>query len=80
METLEKINLEKTDKNYYHGPKAPELRDLDPYYYLTVSGRCSPKNPRFEKAIEQLYGVAYGIKFLCKAEDMDFTVPKMEGF
>jgi hypothetical protein len=26
------------------------------------------------------YAVAYGIKFTCKSQDMDFVVPKMEAF
>lgn len=77
---VEKLNIEKADPNYYKVGKEPELRDLDPYYYLTVSGRCSPGDEKFNKAIEQLYAVAYNIKFMCKAEDMDFVVPKMEGF
>lgn len=77
---LEKLNLEKADSNYYKVGKEPELRDLDPYYYLSVSGRCSPSDAQFNTAIEQLYAVAYNLKFICKAEDMDFVVPKMEGF
>ena len=76
----EKLDLAKSDKNYYQAPKFPEIRDLDPYYYLTVSGQSSPEHPLFFKAIEQLYSIGYGIKFLLKGEDLDFTVPKMEGF
>lgn len=78
--TIEKLDLQKTDANYYKASKKPELKDLDSYYYLTASGRCSPEAPEFMHAIEKLYAVAYGIKFLCKAQDMDFVVPKMEGF
>ena len=77
---IEKLNIEKSDPNYYKIGTDPEIRDLDPYYYLTVSGKSSPGSPQFSVAVEQLYGVAYTIKFLCKAEDMDFVVPKMEGF
>lgn len=77
---VEKLNIEKADPNYYKVGTTPEIRDLDPYYYLTVSGKSSPSSPKFFKAIEQLYAVAYNVKFLCKAEDMDFVVPKMEGF
>ncbi|MEP5613072.1 MAG: GyrI-like domain-containing protein [Cyclobacteriaceae bacterium] len=77
---IEKLNIEKADPNYYKvGPK-PEIRDLDPYYYLSVTGKCSPSSQQFFKAMEQLYAVAYNVKFLCKSEDMDFVVPKMEGF
>ena len=77
--TIEKLNLEKEDKNYYKVGLEPEIRDLDPYYYLSISGRCSPSDQPFLEAIEKLYAVAYAIKFVCKAEDVDFVVPKMEG-
>ena len=79
METLTaKINLEKADPNYYKVGTTPELRDLDTYNYVTIEGKCSPQEPAFNQAIEAIYAVAYGIKFLCKAEDADFVVPKME--
>ena len=77
---IEKLDLEKEDHNYYKTGKEPEIRDLDPYYYLTVEGKSSPSSESFNLAIEQVYAVAYNIKFLCKAEDLDFKVPKMEGF
>lgn len=77
---IEKINLQKTDPNYYTAKKNPEIRDLDSYYYLTATGKSSPESQPFLQAIEELYAVAYAIKFRCKAEDMDFVVPKMEGF
>ena len=79
--TLEKLDLIKEDPHqYYKAKKHPELRDLDTYYYLSVSGRCSPEAKDFNDAIEILYSVAYTIKFTCKAEDNDFVIPKMEGF
>ena len=77
---IEKLDLNKTDKNYYSAKKIPELIDLDAYYYLTISGKSSPESPEFTEAIEKIYAVAYHIKFICKAEDMDFVVPKMEGY
>ncbi|WP_462247618.1 GyrI-like domain-containing protein [Ekhidna sp.] len=78
--TIEKFDLKKADKNYYSAKRKPELKDLDSYYYLSLSGRCDPQADEFLEAIDKLYAVAYGIKFICKAEDMDFVVPKMEGF
>lgn len=79
METVvSKVDLSKVDRSYYHaGPKA-EIRDLDAYFYLTVSGQCAPEDQKFLTAIETIYSVAYAIKFLCKGEDHDFVVPKME--
>lgn len=77
---IEKLDLKKEDPNYYSARKKPQLRDLDSYYYLSFSGRCDPQSDQFLEAIDKLYTVAYAIKFICKAEDMDFVVPKMEGF
>lgn len=78
--TIEKLDLQKADSNYYKASAKPEIRDLDPYYYLTVEGRGHPESEPVWNAVGQLYAVAYGVKFTCKAEDMDFKVPKMEGF
>lgn len=78
--TIEKLDLQKEDSNYYRAGKKPSLKDLDSYYYLSTSGRCDPKSDHFLEAIDKLYAVAYAIKFICKSEDMDFVVPKMEGF
>ena len=81
METIvEKLDLQKEDAYYYKAKKSPELKDLDTYYYLTVSGKSSPESPEFLRAIEQIYAVAYSVKFTCKAEDNDFVVPKMEAY
>lgn len=78
--TIEKLDLQKADPNYYKVGKEPKVVDLDPYYYLIVQGKGSPESEHVWKAVEKLYAVAYSIKFNCKAEDMDFVVPKMEGF
>lgn len=81
METLvDKLDLQKADPNYYKATGTPELRDLDTYYFLTISGKSSPESEQFHQAIEILYAIAYIIKFTCKAEDNDFVVPKMEGY
>ncbi|MEQ8582220.1 MAG: GyrI-like domain-containing protein [Marinoscillum sp.] len=79
METLEsKLDLTKADPLYYKAKATPALVHLGAYYYLTISGQSAPEDPRFIQAIEAIYAVAYGIKFLNKAEDNDFVVPKME--
>ncbi len=75
---LTKINLQQSDKTYYSAKKEPQLVHLDSYYYLSISGKGDPNGELFMKAIEGIYSIAYGIKFLCKGEDNDFTVPKME--
>ena len=79
MQTIEKLDLTKSDPNYYRAYQQPTIVDLDPYYYLSFQGQCSPEDPYFMGAIEHLYAVAYAVKFLTKSEDNDFVVPKMEG-
>lgn len=79
METMTtKINLQKADPNYYKAGVKAEIRDLDTYNYLTIEGEGSPEAPAFNEAIQAIYAVAYAIKFLCKGQDNDFVVPKME--
>lgn len=75
---MSKLDLNKTDKNYYHAGAKPDVRDFDCYYYLSIEGKSAPENQLFLSAIEAIYGIAYGIKFICKGEDNDFVVPKME--
>ena len=77
---ISKVDLIKEDPSYYKATKKPQLVDLDAYYYLTISGQSAPEDPQFLGAIEMLYAVGYTIKFISKADDLDFTVPKMEGF
>lgn len=77
---MSKLDMTKAYPEYYKAKNTPQLVDLEPYYYLTVEGVSAPEDPIFHSAIEQAYAVAYGIKFACKAKEMDFTVPKMEGF
>ncbi len=77
---ISKVDLLKEDPNYYKASGQPKLVDLDAYYYLTISGQSAPEDAQFLEAIERLYAVAYSIKFICKADDLDFTVPKMEGY
>lgn len=75
-----KINLQKADPKYYKATKSPQILELDAFYFLSISGQSSPEDQSFLTAIGSLYSVAYGIKFICKKEGHDFTVPKMESF
>lgn len=77
---LMKINLQKTNRNYYTAKKTPEKIHLDTCQYLTVSGQSAPEDESFHLGIESIYSVAYSIKFLNKGEDNDFVVPKMEAY
>ncbi|MEM9858498.1 MAG: GyrI-like domain-containing protein [Bacteroidota bacterium] len=78
-ENMSKLDLIKTDKNYYLAKAEPQLVDVTPYNYLSISGVSSPEAEVFLNAIEALYAVAYGVKFTYKEEGKDLVVPKMEG-
>lgn len=75
-----KIDLQKSDPCYYKASEHPQWVTLKPYPCLTISGQSAPEDQRFLDALSSIYPVAYGIKFLCKGEDYDFTVPKMEAY
>lgn len=72
------MDLSKLHKEYYRSSLIPDLKDFDTYYYLTIEGQSTHENTLFLQAMEAIYTVAYGIKFICKGEDDDFVVPKME--
>ncbi|MEO1050370.1 MAG: GyrI-like domain-containing protein [Bacteroidota bacterium] len=76
---MEKLDLVKSFKEYYKAKQIPELVDLAPAYYLTISGVSAPEDELFVKSIESIYPLAYGIKKLAKDQGRDFGVPKMEG-
>lgn len=76
----QKLNLQTAYPEYYTAAEKPKVVNLEPYYYLTISGKCAPEHPMFEEAIGQLYALAYKVKFNNKANEMDFVVPKLEAF
>lgn len=76
---MEKIDLTKTDKPYYSATLQPELRNIGPARYISISGTGDPSSNTFKNDIQALYAVAYAIKFMCKTDGNDFTVPKLEG-
>jgi len=78
--TMEKLDLKKAYPEYYTAAEKPQIVNLEPYYYLTISGKCAPENPIFEEAIGHLYALAYKVKFSSKANELDFVVPKLEAF
>ncbi len=80
MITAEKLDLTKHYPEYYKAKAKPQLVNLEPYNYITISGISAPEDPLFMESLEKLYALAYGIKFICKAKELDFVVPKMEGF
>ena len=76
----EKLDLTKAYPEYYKATTKPQVVNIEPLNYLIIQGQSSPEDPRFLSAVEELYGMAYIIKFDCKSKESDFVVPKMEGF
>lgn len=74
----DKIDLSKKDKVYYTAKEEPQVVELKPYPYLTISGVSAPEDQQFSKAIEAIYAVAFQVKFMSKGQGQDFIVPKME--
>lgn len=76
---MEKLDLTKKYKSSYSAKRKPEVLTLPPAQYLSVSGKGDPSGLGFSEDVGKLYSVAYAVKFICKARDKDFSVPKLEG-
>lgn len=75
----QKLDLTKQYKHYYTAPPNPQLTTIEAAQYLSITGQGDPSSQTFSSTVEALYSVAYAIKFICKAEDKDFVVSKLEG-
>jgi hypothetical protein len=73
-----KTDFTKKYKAYYTAKIKPELVQLDPVVYLSVTGKGDPSSKDFADNIQLLYTIAYSIKFSFKAKEEDFVVPKLE--
>ena len=76
---MSKLDLLKEYKSYYNAGKNPEIVEFDEANYLTIEGIGEPAGKMFVSKVEALYPLAYGIKKICKEQDKDFGVPKLEG-
>ena len=76
---MSKLDLLKEHKSYYNAGKNPEIVEFDEANYLTIEGIGEPAGKMFVSKVEALYPLAYGIKKICKEQDKDFGVPKLEG-
>jgi hypothetical protein len=80
MQTLEKVDLYKLNKEQYAAPRKPVLVNLPPVTYLAIEGRGEPGGEQFTTNIGALYGMAFTIKMTRKfAGRGDYTVCKLEG-
>ena len=74
-----KLDLTKEYKAYYTAKKTPEVVEFDEAQFLTIEGKGAPGGKEFTAKVEALYPLAYGVKKICKKQDKDFGVPKLEG-
>jgi len=76
---MAKLDLVKEYKSYYKAVKKPEIVEFDAINYLSIEGQGEPAGEVFVNKVEALYPLAYGIKKICKEQNSDFGVPKLEG-
>lgn len=76
---MEKTDLSKLYKQYFTAKAKPELVDIAPAQFVSITGKGDPSGEDFSNSIQALYTSAYGIKFLFKEQGQDFVVSKLEG-
>jgi hypothetical protein len=76
---MSKSDLTKLHKDYYTAKKTPKIVAFESVQYLAISGKGDPSGKEFSDTVGTLYTVAYAVKFICKALENDFVVPKLEG-
>jgi len=76
---METLDLTKKHKTYFTAKAKPELIDIEPAQFLSITGVGDPSNEAFSEKIQALYSTAYTIKFTFKALQKDFKVSKLEG-
>jgi hypothetical protein len=76
---MDKIDFKKTMKNLYRATNKVERVQPGEGTFLVVDGQGAPGGEAFQKAVQDLYPVAYTVKFsLKKAGTIDFVVPPLE--
>lgn len=73
-----KTVLKKEDPKYYRGKLRPEILEFDEVFYVTIEGSGEPGGEMFQKGTNELFTLAYQIKFSSRAAGRDFTVSNLE--
>jgi len=78
---MEKLDLKKTEKEYYKPGRKPEIIEIPEFKFLMVQGTdARPESEDFQNAITTLYSVSFTAKFMSKNEPgRDYTVMPLEG-
>lgn len=79
MPAVPKLDLYKKHKADYVAKQEPDLVDVGPATYLTITGRGEPGGAEFGKKVGALYNMAFTVKMQSKAAGLDYTVCKLEG-
>jgi hypothetical protein len=78
---MSKFDFKKDMKQFYNPPKSKfTIVDVPSINFILGDGSGNPnENPRFQALAEAMYGLAYTVKFKCKALGNDFVVAPLEG-
>jgi hypothetical protein len=79
---MAKIDFKKELSHLYNpSKKVFSIVDVPSMRFLMIDGHGDPNTtPVYQEAVEALYGVAYGLKFMSKKEKgIDYVVPPLEG-
>lgn len=79
---MSKVDFKKELKQLYRpSAKAFQVVEVPPLNFLMIDGHGDPNVAQsYQEALEALYAVAYGAKFMSKKElDRDYVVPPLEG-
>lgn len=76
---MDKLDLTKKYKTYFTAKTKPEIVEIEPAQFLSLTGKGDPSDKAFSNNIEALYATAYTLKFIYKVINKDFVVSKLEG-
>ena len=77
---MEKTDLKKEMKQLFKAGKEPSFVTVPEMRFVAYDGQGDPNtSEEYWKSMEVLFGMAYTIKFMCKAVDKDFVVMPLEG-
>jgi len=80
---MKKIDFKRELKELYRpSAKAFSIVNVPEMSFLMIDGHGNPNtSPRYQAALQALYGIAYAVKFLLKQDDRspDYVVPPLEG-
>jgi len=80
-----KHDWRKEEKTTYIPKSIPTLITLPSYTYLTIKGKGAPASESFQRAVESLFTISYGLKFAPKKGILidgyeEYSVYPLEGF